>query len=108
LPAIIENSINSHKLDKDLKNSGIFHGNLVLTGGSSLFRGLDVRLKNELSKNRSDEGQNSPIKVIPGKKYAAFTGASILNSLSNAEDFYVQKFEYEEYGPSIVHRVCLY
>jgi len=39
-------------------------------------------------------------------KYSVWTGGSILASLSTFQQMWVSKDEYEEAGPSIVHRKC--
>ena len=43
----------------------------------------------------------------PIKKHASWVGGSILASLSTFQDSWITKEEYEEAGPSIVHRKCI-
>jgi actin-related protein len=47
-------------------------------------------------------------KVIapPERKYSAWIGGSILASSSSFENMWISKEEYNECGPSIVHRKC--
>jgi actin-related protein len=40
------------------------------------------------------------------RTYSAWIGASILSSLSTFETMWISKQDYEETGPSIVHRKC--
>ena len=42
----------------------------------------------------------------PERKYAVWIGGSILSSLSTFESMWISKREYDESGPSIVHRKC--
>jgi len=48
------------------------------------------------------------IKVVapPERKYSVWMGGSILSSLSTFQSMWVTKEEYDECGPSIVHRKC--
>eukprot|EP01084_Bolivina_argentea_P311504 539211_1 len=41
------------------------------------------------------------------KEYSAWIGASVLASVSTFSDFYIRHDEYDEVGPSIVHRRCI-
>ena len=42
----------------------------------------------------------------PERKYSVWIGGSILASLSTFQKDWIQKKEYEEFGPSIVHKKC--
>lgn len=48
------------------------------------------------------------IKMIapPDRKYSAWIGGSIIASLSSFQQMWISKEEYNESGPSIVHRKC--
>ena len=48
------------------------------------------------------------VKVIapPERKYSPWIGGSILASLSTFQQMWISKQEYDESGPSIVHRKC--
>merc|ERR1712096_508655 len=48
------------------------------------------------------------VKVIapPERKYSSWIGGSILASLSTFQQMWITKTEYDESGPSIVHRKC--
>jgi actin-related protein len=48
------------------------------------------------------------IKVVapPERKYSVWIGGSILASLSTFQQMWISKEEYDESGPSIVHRNC--
>merc|ERR1712041_31126 len=42
----------------------------------------------------------------PERKYSVWIGGSILASLSTFQQMWISKQEYDECGPSIVHRKC--
>lgn len=46
------------------------------------------------------------IVASPNRKYLDWIGGSILSRLSSFKGHSITKQEYEEYGPSIVHRKC--
>lgn len=48
------------------------------------------------------------IKIVapPERKYSVWIGGSILASLSTFQQMWISKAEYDEAGPSIVHRKC--
>eukprot|EP01084_Bolivina_argentea_P144105 252917_1 len=69
--------------------------NIVLCGGSTMFDGIQKRLKNELKLLTKNE-----IKIIapPERKYSVWIGGSILSSLSTFHEICIQKDEYDETG----------
>jgi actin len=42
----------------------------------------------------------------PERKYSTWIGGSVLASLSTFQQMWISKWEYDESGPSIVHRKC--
>jgi actin, other eukaryote len=90
-----------HSKDKDLKDE--LYSNIVLTGGGSMFEGIAERLEFELNRFHSKK-----IKVIapPERKYSHWIGASILTSLSTFDQVWIEKDQYEEYGPDIINYFC--
>eukprot|EP00644_Phytophthora_capsici_P019158 jgi/Phyca11/133407/e_gw1.447.2.1 len=48
------------------------------------------------------------VKIItpPERKYSVWIGGSILASLATFQHMWISKAEYDESGPSIVHRKC--
>jgi len=41
----------------------------------------------------------------PERKYSVWIGGSILASLSTFQQMFISKAEYEERGPSVIHRL---
>jgi len=91
------------KCDVDIRKT--LYGNVVLSGGNTMFAGIADRLQKELT---ALAPSTMKIKVIapPERKYSAWIGGSILASLSTFQQMWMSKEEYDESGPSIVHRKC--
>lgn len=75
----------------------VMNGSILLTGGSSLFEGLDVRMLAEVQKTRP---LGSNIKVVRGRNplLDSWLGASTFASES-FEKYSFTKADYEERGP---------
>ncbi|XP_045214055.2 uncharacterized protein LOC123564487 [Mercenaria mercenaria] len=78
---------------------------VVLSGGSTMFSGLKDRMKRELD-NLVPRTTKVRIIAPPERKYSVWIGGSILSSLSTFGQMCISKQEYDECGPSIVHRKC--
>jgi len=91
------------KCDVDIRKD--LYGNTVLSGGTTMFTGIDVRMTKEIT---ALAPPSMSIKVIapPERKYSVWIGGSILASLSTFQQMWISKQEYDESGPSIVHRKC--
>ncbi|KAK6016656.1 Actin [Ostertagia ostertagi] len=87
---------------------GLHRGSLrhtVLSGGTSMFPGIADRMQKEIQHLAPS---TMKIKIIapPERKYSVWIGGSILASLSTFQQLWISKQEYDESGPSIVHRKC--
>jgi actin-related protein len=91
------------KCDVDIRKD--LYNNIVLSGGSTMFNQIDERMKKEME---AQAPASMSIKIIapPERKYSVWIGGSILSSLSTFEEMWIKKEEYDESGPSIVHRTC--
>jgi len=91
------------KCDVDIRRD--LYGNVVMSGGSTMFKGIAERMQKELV---ALAPSSMTVKIIapPERKYSVWIGGSILSSLSTFEEMWVKKEEYDESGPSIVHRKC--
>ncbi len=70
-----------------------------------MFPGFADRMAKEITA-MVPSGNRIRILAAPDRKYSAWIGGSILSSLSTFQTMWISKQEYEEYGPSIVHRKC--
>jgi len=81
------------------------YSNIILSGGTSLFPNLEVRMQKDI-----DSMTRPAIKPCliapPERKYSVWIGGSILSSLSTFKNMWVSRAEFEEIGPEIVHRKC--
>ena len=84
--------------------SGLY-GCVVLSGGNTMFRGMQERVTRELQ-NLASEGMTVGIEAPQERKYIAWVGGSILSSLDMFRFMWISKKEYEETGASIVHEKC--
>jgi len=91
------------KCDVDIRRD-LFQ-NVVLSGGTTMFAGIGERMTRELT---ALAPSTVKIKVVapPERKYSVWIGGSILSSLSTFQQMWITKEEYDEAGPSIVHRKC--
>ena len=89
--------------DVDIRKD--LYANIVLSGGSTMFPGIADRMQKEIT---ALAPATKKIKIIdnPERKYFVWIGGSILASLPSFEEMWISRQEYEEYGPSIVHRKC--
>jgi len=81
------------------------YGNIVVSGGNTMFPGFAERLEKEMI---ALAPPTMKIKVVapPERKISAWIGGSFLAFLSSFQTMWISKEEYDEYGPSIVHRKC--
>ena len=81
------------------------YANIVLSGGTTMFSNIAERLTKEIV---ALAPSTCKIKVVapPERKYSVWVGGSILASLSTFQQMWISKNEYDESGPSIVHRKC--
>ena len=99
---IHETTFNSiMKCDVDIRKE--LYGNIVLSGGNTMFPGIAERLHKEMTALTAEKVK---ICAPPERKYSVWIGGSILASLSTFEQMWVSKEEYDEFGPAVVHRKC--
>ena len=91
------------KCDVDIRRD--LYANVVMSGGTTMFPGIAERMTKELT---ALAPSIMKIKVVapPERKYSVWIGGSILASLSTFQQMWISKAEYDESGPSIVHRKC--
>ena len=91
------------KTDVDIRKD--LYGNIVMSGGTTMYPGIADRVQKEV---QALAPPTMKIKVIapPERKYSVWIGGSILASLSTFQQMWITKEEYDEAGPSIVHRKC--
>ena len=79
--------------------------NMLLSGGNTLISGFGERIRYKVSGHLSVDF--APIITKPDdRKYSSWLGGAILTSLDTFQEMFITKEDYEEHGPSIVHRKC--
>lgn len=92
------------KCDIDLRKD--LFNNIVLSGGTTMYKGIAERMTKELNAI-TPAGMSIRVIAPPERKYSVWIGGSILTSLNTFQTNWITKDEYDENGPSIVHRKCL-
>ena len=91
------------KCDVDIRKD--LYANVVLSGGTTMFSGIGERMTKEIT---ALAPSTMKVKVVapPERRYSVWIGGSILASLSTFQQMWISKQEYDESGPTIVHRKC--
>ena len=103
LQDLIYNSI--MKCDIDIRH--YLYSNIILSGGNTMFPGLAERIKKELTCLAST-GVRINVISPPERKYTTWIGGSVLASMTDFSKMCISLSEYDEYGPSIVHKKCMF
>ncbi|KAI0049580.1 actin-related protein Arp4p [Auriscalpium vulgare] len=101
IPTLISQALAA--CDPDMRQ--VLMGNVVLSGGGSLFAGLAERLNNELSRNFPHVKIHAPGNPVE-RRYGGWLGGSILASLGTFHQLWISKEEWNEHGKAIVGQRC--
>jgi len=87
--------------DVDLRRD--LYGNIVLSGGSTMYPGLKERLTREIKEQIPSSVE---VKIIapPERMYSVWIGGSILSSLKTFQKMWVSRREYRQMGAQVIHR----
>ena len=101
---IAETTYNSiMKCDIDIRKD--LYANIVLSGGTTMYPGIADRMQKDLT-DLAPPTMKVKIIASPERKYSVWLGGSILAALSSFHQMWISKQEYDESGPSVVHRKC--
>lgn len=89
--------------DLDIRKD--LYSNIILSGGSSLFKNLPERLTSEMTKLCPRPDLVS-VHAPDNRYFSVWAGGNILCGLATFEHQWITKAEYEETGAKIVHRKC--
>lgn len=92
------------KCDLDLRANML--GNIVLSGGTTMLPGLAERLENGVVE-RAASAARVRVTAPSTRKYSVWCGGAVLADLGTFQHQWITSDEYEEHGPSIVHRKCV-
>ncbi|XP_060117395.1 actin, cytoplasmic 1-like [Heteronotia binoei] len=91
------------KCDVDIRKD--LYANTVLSGDTTMYPGIADRMQKEITA-LAPSTMKIKINAPPERKYSVWIGGSILTSLSTFQQMWISRQEYDESGPSIVHRKC--
>ena len=91
------------KCEIDLRKE--LYANVVLYGGTTMFTGIEDRIQTEISQ-LAPATMKINIIAPPERKDSVWKGGSVFASLSTFQAIWIDKREFEETGPSIVHEKC--
>ncbi|XP_016284704.2 actin, cytoplasmic 1-like isoform X1 [Monodelphis domestica] len=101
---IHETTFNSiMKCDVDIHKD--LYAQTVLSGGTTMYPGIADRMQKEIIA-LAPSTMKMKIISLPERKYSVWIGGSILASLSTFQQMWINKQEYDESGPSIIHHKC--
>lgn len=92
------------KCDMDVRRELL--QNVVLSGGTTMFKGLPERLQTELQTKFASTSVVPKVVAAAERKYSVWIGGSILSSLTTFQNQWVTKRDYDENGASIVNTKC--
>lgn len=100
LPEAVYQSVLKNTVD--LRAS--FFSNIVLTGGNTMFTGMQERFQKAIS---ALAPPTAVVKVLapPERKFSNWIGGSIVGSLDSFKTIWISQQEYQAEGAAIVHRM---
>jgi len=98
--------VNKVIMDCDYEQRDELWKNVLLAGGTSFTKNLPERLQSELGALAPSSAKVS-VTAMAERKVCSWVGGSILVSLNTFNQMWITKDEYDESGPSIVHRKCI-
>ncbi len=91
------------KCDLDVRKD--LYGNVILSGGNTMFPGATERISKEMEKLIPPTTKVSVIGP-PERQFLPWVGGSILSSLPTFQAMWITKSNYQEHGASIIHKKC--
>ncbi|CAH1239901.1 ACTB [Branchiostoma lanceolatum] len=88
--------------DVDLRRT--YLENVFLSGGTASCPGLLDRLSRDLAAIAPEDHPVTVHPATPDTQFSAWRGGSVLAALRSFQDSWITQEDFEEYGPSIVHR----
>ena len=89
------------KAGEDIRQ--VLFENIVCSGGNTMLKGFDDRLKKEIDLNAPENsGWKTRVFGLVDRKLSCWIGGSIMASLSHMDQLWITKQKYEEIGPNII------
>jgi len=80
-------------------------GNIIISGGNTLFPGFADRLKAEVQEKAPGE-ITVELEASDEREFNVWIGGSILSSMSTFQAMWITTAEFDEFGAEIVHKKC--
>ncbi|NWH43578.1 ACT1 protein, partial [Fregata magnificens] len=90
-------------MKRDIDVCSNLYGNILLSGGSTLFPGLEEWILKEM-KPQVPAGMFVRTIATPERKYRVWIGASILTCLTSFKQMGVTVSDYKDFGAAVIHR----
>jgi actin beta/gamma 1 len=97
---LIVNSI--RKCDPSIRDE--LYSNIILSGGNTMFKGLQERLTKEIT-TLAPSSARVEVVALPERKHLSWIGGSLVSCLYENTKWITQELYYE-YGPEVVHIKC--
>jgi len=91
------------KCDVDIRKE--LFSDIILSGGNTFFPGFSDRMLKEM-KELAPPLTSVRIIAPPERRASVWIGAAMFASTSSFRDWWITRDDYEDVGPSIVHRKC--
>jgi len=101
----IHDSVYKSIMRTDIDVRKELYSNVVLSGGTTMFTGIGERMTRELTA-LAPATMRIKVVVPAERRYSVWIGGSILASLTTFQQMWISRQEYDESGPTIVHRKC--
>eukprot|EP00794_Sanderia_malayensis_P020169 gene20169-22144_t len=93
------------RCDVDIRSE--LYSNIVLSGGTTLLKGLDKRLKLELDQlSQTKMNEITKIQNLSERWFSVWHGAAILSNLPSFSQMWITADDYYDCGVDIVHKKC--
>jgi actin len=79
--------------------------NIIISAGNTRLPGFEKRIINDLNENKLFY-RKLRARFTQDKTASSWIGAKIFSELQCFDEYWITKEEYEENGPSIIHRKC--
>ncbi|KAL0229746.1 hypothetical protein PCE1_003312 [Barthelona sp. PCE] len=89
----------------DINVRAELYNSIVLSGGSTLFPGLDARVERSVAA-LAPAAMKIKVFAPEERRYSVWLGGSVVSHLNSFNSMWITREEYEESGASIVHRKC--
>jgi actin, other eukaryote len=93
-----------NECDIDLRKS--LYENIILSGGTTLYKNFPERLEKEM-KALVPAAINPKVYAASERKFMVWCGGATAASISSFTEKWIEKKEYTEVGPNLVHMKCL-